>query len=248
MEEQKLCPICGKPTRKYMGNYRKDLLCGYHADLLKENNLKYENNEYYILENDEWKSFNNLTIEEKQKIKFDSKDELLCIICGKPTKGFHFCGECYIKYKNKQIVLKISKLSETQMMDEAYDGEFTCNDGHIVKSNAERNIDNYLFEHGIKHAYEPSYPISNSQSIHPDFVLPGFKGLNNNEDPVDVYIEYFGITNNKKYEDSKEFKNKIYKQDKLTVIYLYDEDNKDVNKSLNQKLRFYEKEKINNYK
>ena len=33
--ENKTCPICGNPTRVYMGNARKDGLCGYHADLLK---------------------------------------------------------------------------------------------------------------------------------------------------------------------------------------------------------------------
>ena len=30
-----LCPICGQPTRVYMGNARKDLLCGKHAEALK---------------------------------------------------------------------------------------------------------------------------------------------------------------------------------------------------------------------
>ena len=36
MENEKLiCPICGEPTRVYMGNARKDRLCGKHADMLK---------------------------------------------------------------------------------------------------------------------------------------------------------------------------------------------------------------------
>ena len=36
MSDGKLvCPICGQPTRVYMGNARKDLLCGKHADELK---------------------------------------------------------------------------------------------------------------------------------------------------------------------------------------------------------------------
>ena len=35
-ENEKLtCPICGEPTRVYMGNARKDRLCGKHADMLK---------------------------------------------------------------------------------------------------------------------------------------------------------------------------------------------------------------------
>lgn len=32
MAEELKCPICGKPTRVYMGNARKDRLCAKHAD------------------------------------------------------------------------------------------------------------------------------------------------------------------------------------------------------------------------
>lgn len=35
MEKGLVCPICGAPTRVYMGNARKDRLCGKHADELK---------------------------------------------------------------------------------------------------------------------------------------------------------------------------------------------------------------------
>ena len=34
-EDELTCPICGNPTRVYMGNARKDRLCGKHADMLK---------------------------------------------------------------------------------------------------------------------------------------------------------------------------------------------------------------------
>ena len=35
MANDLVCPICGQPTRVYMGNARKDRLCGTHADMLK---------------------------------------------------------------------------------------------------------------------------------------------------------------------------------------------------------------------
>ena len=35
MSEELKCPICGQPTRVYMGNARKDRLCAKHADELK---------------------------------------------------------------------------------------------------------------------------------------------------------------------------------------------------------------------
>ena len=37
--EKLTCPICGEPTRVYMGNARKDRLCGKHADMLKAGDL-----------------------------------------------------------------------------------------------------------------------------------------------------------------------------------------------------------------
>lgn len=35
MADKLVCPICGEPTRVYMGNARKDRLCGKHADEFK---------------------------------------------------------------------------------------------------------------------------------------------------------------------------------------------------------------------
>ena len=35
MSEELKCPICGQPTRVYMGNARKDRLCAKHAHELK---------------------------------------------------------------------------------------------------------------------------------------------------------------------------------------------------------------------
>ena len=33
MSNELKCPICGEPTRVYMGNARKDKLCGKHASI-----------------------------------------------------------------------------------------------------------------------------------------------------------------------------------------------------------------------
>ena len=40
MNKSLICPICDNPTRVYMGNARKDGLCGKHADMLKVGDLK----------------------------------------------------------------------------------------------------------------------------------------------------------------------------------------------------------------
>ena len=49
MSEKKLiCPICGQPTRVYMGNARKDLLCGTHADALKAGEIIVNENGLFV--------------------------------------------------------------------------------------------------------------------------------------------------------------------------------------------------------
>ena len=40
MSDKLVCPICGAPTRVYMGNARKDRLCGKHADELKAGKIE----------------------------------------------------------------------------------------------------------------------------------------------------------------------------------------------------------------
>jgi len=46
MKEKLECPICGLPTRVYMGNARKDKLCGKHADMLKAGEI-YQKDEFF---------------------------------------------------------------------------------------------------------------------------------------------------------------------------------------------------------
>lgn len=36
MGEKNICLICGKPNRSYMGNYRKDGLCGTYVNMLRK--------------------------------------------------------------------------------------------------------------------------------------------------------------------------------------------------------------------
>ena len=48
MSEELKCPICGKPTRVYMGNARKDRLCAKHADDLKAEKIKVNKDGLFI--------------------------------------------------------------------------------------------------------------------------------------------------------------------------------------------------------
>ncbi|MCR4661800.1 MAG: hypothetical protein K5765_07390 [Clostridia bacterium] len=246
------CPICGEPTRVYMGNARKDLLCGKHADELKKGNIVVNAAGYFtdaktkeILNSDYKKKV------EESKQKFEKKEkedggvdyQVKCISCGKETKpGFFFCGACYKKYKDKRLLVEIKNCRDITLLDDSYEGMYTCKDGHIVKSKSERDIDNYLFEHGIPHAYEKAIAIDSDEShdIHPDFFLPNFNGKG------DVYIEHWGFNeNNLTYTKSKNYKMKIYKEKGLTIISTTEKDIQDIETSLKRKLDFFKEGQIN---
>lgn len=163
-----------------------------------------------------------------------------CILCGDESNGYHFCKKCYNKYKTKDLVLKICNCSRVEVLESNYIGHVVADDGHIVKSLAEKNIDDYLYRNNIKHAYEYAYPIDDNKEhdIHPDFYLPD----------KDIYIEHFGFEPgvNSVYDKEKEYKLNIYKRDNVTVICTNQKEiTNDVNAVLNRKLKFYNKNTIN---
>ena len=161
------------------------------------------------------KDYNNAKLE---KDKNDEDNEVItnkvvvinennkskCITCGKQTDGLLFCSNCYHKYKNKELLFKITNCSSVELIDDSYEGKFICKDGHIVKSKSEREIDNYLFEHDIPHAYEKALPYGSGEKeiLHPDFYLPNYLGKGKH-----VYVEHWGYNdNNIQYTKTKKFK------------------------------------------
>ena len=242
MGEELKCPICGKPTRVYMGNARKDRLCAKHADELKIGTIKM-NDEGLFIDSESNKILNLDHKEEKKEIS-EQKGIIKCIACGKETKPGHlFCPACYKKYVNKKLLVEITNCKEIIILDDSYEGKFTCTDGHIVKSKSEMIIDNWLFEHNIPHAYEKGLPIDADEKhdLHPDFCLPGYQ-----DDKDNIFIEYWGYNEkNIEYTKSKNYKMKIYKEQKVTVICLEEKDMMDINTSLTRKLKYYKKGEIN---
>ena len=246
-EKNLICPICGQPTRVYMGHARKDLLCGKHADALKAGEIVINENGLFV-EKKTNKVLNRDYVEAKKKeIKEeDTKVEgvVKCIACGKETKnGNLFCVGCYHKYKDKQLLVKITKCKEIEIMDESYEGVYKCKDGHIVKSKSEREIDNYLFDHGVPHAYEKAVSVDadKNHDLHPDFYLPNY--LNKGKD---VYIEHWGFnSNNREYTKSKKYKTSIYKKIGLTIISTCEKDMSDLEASLDRKLKHFKYGVIN---
>ncbi len=117
-----ICPICGEATRVYMGNARKDRLCGKHADELKAGKIQtveltfeefvnftdpvFEDVKTGAILNRNLKEIppslrNKWAYKKTSKIeKIDKKEKAqnrtTCVVCGEPTKnGYLQCKDCY---------------------------------------------------------------------------------------------------------------------------------------------------------
>ncbi|MBO5907192.1 MAG: hypothetical protein J6Q85_03465 [Clostridia bacterium] len=238
------CPICGAPTFIYYGNPRKDLLCSKHATMLKNGNLTKCTDCDKWLHNGEKCSCKKETQKAivKQPPKEDSISDLTCIVCGENSNGKHFCYSCYSKYKDKVVLLKVHKCEfpTGDPLDESYEGVFECEDGHIVKSISEQVIDDWLYEQGIFHAYEAPLDIDEEKPLKPDFCLKNYLGKGK-----DVYIEYFGLKGQPKYDEQTAFKMKHYERLGITLICLYPKDSKNLKFALQTKVLNKDKIKEN---
>jgi len=101
-----------------------------------------------------------------------------------------------------------------------FPANFRATDGHWVRSKAEMLIDNFLYTSGIVHAYERKLPVE--EDIYTDFYL--LKGK--------VYIEYWGLENDPKYQERKKRKLEIYKKHGFNLIELSDEEVKNLDDHL----------------
>ena len=254
-ENEKLtCPICGEPTRVWYGNARKDGLCGKHADMLKvgeifldphgrwretatKNVLTQATTQTPAPAQEQKKEPFAATLEEVSAI-VEEQEEKKCLLCNSESGKYLFCKACFAKHHGKTLLFKITcdKDQKLELLNESYEGIYVCKDGHIVKSKSERDIDNYLFEHKIAHAYEKALPI-NGEVFKPDFYLKD----------LDVYIEHWGYDDsNKEYQRRKEYKIPKYREKGITLICTYeDPDMQDVETSLQIKLESYKKGEIN---
>lgn len=99
-----ICPICGKPTRVYMGNARKDGLCGYHADLLRDGKIVLKGDGYFYADS-------GLPVTKKKDgaptkpFEPQANPSGICPICGKPAKPGEICLNDYHEAKDMAVDL-----------------------------------------------------------------------------------------------------------------------------------------------
>ena len=238
------CPICGEATSVYMGNARKDRLCRSHGKMLRDGELAQceKCNEWYFTKEGCKKCNTNIpqsqTPQQKAQEGTVEQTTAKCIGCGEASGEYWFCKKCYARYKSKELLIRITKCNEATILDESYEGIYICKDGHVVKSKSERDIDNYLFEHKIAHAYEKALWIDGDE-FHPDFCL--FFGEKK------VYIEHWGYDeSNAEYTRQKQYKLEKYQKANITLICTHEKyDAKDMETALEHKLNDYKENQIN---
>ena len=240
MSNDLICPICGEATYLVYGHPRKDRLCKTHGMMQNKGEL------VQCPDCGKWNKTNEACLCKQPKAKPKAEavaeaSDLTCIICGEPSNGKHFCVKCYKKYKEKVVLLKIHKCEfpTGDPLDESYEGVFECEDGHIVKSISEQIIDDWLSEQGIFHGYETPLDIGEEKPLKPDFCLKNYLGKGE-----DVYIEYFGLQGQPKYDEHTAFKMEHYKRLKTTVVCLYPKDSKNLKFALQTKILNKNKIKI----
>ncbi|NQT61943.1 MAG: hypothetical protein HQ556_03195 [Candidatus Marinimicrobia bacterium] len=84
-----------------------------------------------------------------------------------------------------------------------------ANDGHACLSLGEKMIDDYLFQNGIEHQKEPRYPEGKFRA---DFKVD------------DIFIEYFGLSGDKDYDNRVATKINLCKKHNIELIQLYPKD------------------------
>ena len=140
---------------------------------------------------------------------------------GKANGGIqiNYKGSLSVQWDEKiqtNILLKklIEPKEEKEEKDfrEKFPTSHRTKDGHFVRSKAEMIIDDWLYSENIVHAYEKRLPVE--EDVFSDFYLPQGK----------VYVEFWGIENDQKYNLRKEKKKEIYKKYNLNLIELTDKE------------------------
>lgn len=123
--------------------------------------------------------------------------------------------------------------SDEEEFRKKYEAKYRADDGHMVRSQGELNIDNWLFHQQICHGYERKLP--NPENHYCDFFIPviGSKDY--------VYIEYWG-REDERYQSRKKSKITTYKKYNMNLIELTPSDLEILDDVLPRKLRTYLKE------
>jgi len=106
-----------------------------------------------------------------------------------------------------------------------YPANYRATDGHYVRSKGEMSIDNWLYYSKVIHAYERKLPIIDEDIIS-DFYIPS----------GNVYIEYWGMSNDPVYATRKAKKLETYRRNNYRLIELTDKEIENLDDILTRRL------------
>jgi hypothetical protein len=129
----------------------------------------------------------------------------------------------------EDFIEKPAVAPDTVNFRQKYPASYRTQDGHFVRSRAEVIIDDFLYYSGLVHTYEKKLPIS--EDVMCDFYIPSGNGR-----PKGVYIEFWGMENDTKYQERMKAKIDIYKRNGLSLIQLTDSDLQNLDDVLTRKL------------
>lgn len=126
------------------------------------------------------------------------------------------------------ITQPTTKTEPTQDYREKWEAKHRTLDGHYVRSISEMTIDNLLYQYGLAHAYERKIFVGDEEVLS-DFYLPAGK----------VYIEFWGMEGDEKYNERKRKKIEFYTKNEIPLIQLHSKDILNLDDVLQKALKNY---------
>lgn len=216
-----VCPICGNPS-----NGKPLCLECYHdvldkQDEIDRNSKPYELREYYYNLKSNIYRMNNYGY-----IKGNCKKLIAIALVNKDSNRDESLSDRVIEdvieiLKKKKPNEKIPELQPENTRDSQKAAIYRTDDGHVVKSNGEKEVDDILYHLGICHAYEKivdEIPAS-QRTVKSDFYIPvTYTG--------GIYIEYWGMDSDD-YQDNKTEKKALYEKYDIPLIEVEKKDTED---------------------
>ena len=140
-----------------------------------------------------------------------------CDGCGRNIGEFRYndryCGECFILHRLRTFLNEMPR-------------DYNAVDTHLLRSSDEVRIDDWFHHNGIQHEVERRVPVSN-RLMYCDWYLP----------QGNVYVEYWGLTNEEWYREARRVKERLYRQAHLDLRSIEPEDMANLDEILRYKFR-----------
>ena len=121
------------------------------------------------------------------------------------------------------------KASEIMERSENAEPSFRTKTGHLVKTRAEMEIANFLFDNNLLFQYNSVATWADKDDFRSSFYIP----------KLDLYVEHFPYDYLKEYQKFIKLKLKQYEKHKKKHIYLGSEDEKNIEESIKLKMKPY---------